>query len=286
MKDLLIKIFKRGNLRQEYIDELLLHKNEYQSIVFTSSEFDAEQNYQLFEFLGDSVINTFIPFYFYRRYPQLHCSTGVKVLNRLKANHVSKKSLSSIAERLGFWPHIRCLQSEESNRAALLEDVFEAFFGFTVHLLDEKYMNGVGHGIVYDILKDIFDEIDVSLEYDDLYDAKTRLKELFDKNKALGKFEQRNDDERNITTINYTIVTREGVRKDIILGRSEGEASKSERVQKAAKNALKYLKDIGIVNKGDIQLFCESIRKKETQKNTNKRHRDTNDHGGKRMRRN
>ena len=62
----------------------------------------------------------------------------------------------------------------------LLEDTLEAFIGCTEYLLDKAYRPGVGYAIVYDILSDIFDEIPISLRFEDLYDAKTRLKETFD----------------------------------------------------------------------------------------------------------
>jgi hypothetical protein len=42
------------------------------------------------------------------------------------------------------------------------------------------FCEGVGYAIVYTILKSIFDNMNISLKYEDLYDAKTRLKELCD----------------------------------------------------------------------------------------------------------
>ena len=47
-------------------------------------------------------------------------------------------------------------------------------------MLDKAFRTGVGYAIVYDILTDIFNEMPMSLAYEDLYDAKTRLKETFD----------------------------------------------------------------------------------------------------------
>ena len=70
----------------------------------------------------------------------------------------------------------------------LLEDTFEAFVGCTEYLLDKAYRPGVGYGIVYDILSDIFDEIPISLRFEDLLDPKTRLKETFDAFPQLGEW--------------------------------------------------------------------------------------------------
>lgn len=275
--DLLTKIFKRGKLRQEYIDFLCSQSESYMHNAFTSSEYDTIKNYQVYEFLGDSVINNFVPYYFFRKYPQLHCDEGVKVLNRLKANFVSCRSLASIANSLGFWPYIRCHNKNNitpQKKNDLLEDVFEAFFGFTVWLLDEEYSIGVGPGLVYDILEDIFDDIPVSLEYDDLYDAKTRLKELFDHYPTeLGLF-KRNKDRNTPANLyihhEYNKVvfrhrapgTSSKLQKNIPveIGVAEGNGTHADREQEASRQALEYFKQKGIVYKNEIQIFCEKIR--------------------------
>jgi dsRNA-specific ribonuclease len=179
----------------------------------------------------------------------------------LKANHVSKKSLSDIARKLGFMEHIVYDKNKE-NETNLLEDVFEAFFGFTVHLLDENYMYGIGHGIVYDILASIFDDIDVSLEYNDLYDAKTRLKELFDRHRTkLGNFKHKihmNDDSLNNKLTIYYHTYNGGF---IIVGKCENEHIKGERVRKASEQALDFFHEQGFENDtNSLRLFCDSLR--------------------------
>ena len=62
----------------------------------------------------------------------------------------------------------------------LMEDVFEAFLGATEYILDTRLIEGLGYSVVFDILTGIFNDMDISLRYEDLYDSKTRLKELFD----------------------------------------------------------------------------------------------------------
>ena len=85
----------------------------------------------------------------------------------------------------------------------MLEDCVESFIGVTEMMIDDVCRPGVGHAVVYDILKSIFDEIAISLKYEDLYDSKTRLKELFDYHKTtLGKLKYRN--ERNSETGFFT----------------------------------------------------------------------------------
>ena len=99
--------------------------------------------------------------------------------------------------------------------------------------------------IIYDILKTIFDEIDISLKYEDLYDAKTRLKELFDMYPDLGKIKYK---EQKIDLINYSTVyqlTKNGQMKPLGKGSA---ALKQDAQQNAAQNAL-----IGLNRKGFVK---------------------------------
>lgn len=270
MEELLTRIFKLGKVKDEYIRALLENIDVYKTYAFTSSKKNHVHNYQLYEFLGDSVINTFIPFYFFRRFPQLSCTTGVKVLNRLKANHVSKKSLSKIARSHGFLDLINRSSNENSaeDEESLLEDVFEAFFGVTVILLDNMYVRGVGHAISYDILKGIFDRIDVSLEFNVVYDAKSRLKELMEQYPAMfpGKMSQMFRAPDNIYEggVCYVYLNYKKNGRDLTIKAPVEIAdhpTKSEREQAGAQFILDKLKEVeGIDNsKKEIELFCNSL---------------------------
>jgi len=191
-KSVITNILKKGRLKPKYI-ELLTDEKSMKSYgrAFTAATADAVDNYERFEQIGDVTANKFIVWYAYRRFPQLDCTEGVKVVARLRINYGAKQFFASLAESLGFWPFITAAESGlERNqyyrirdKKDLLEDVLEAFVGCTEFLLDRAFRPGVGYGIVYDILADIFHDIPMSLEYEDLYDAKTRLKETFDANK-------------------------------------------------------------------------------------------------------
>lgn len=181
-KELINSVLKKGNLRKKYRD-ILTDKSsmEIYASAFTSELVDADNNYQVLEQVGDLTGNKFIVNYMYERFPQLDCAEGVKVVARLRINYGAKQSFSEIARKLGFWPFISATNDlRQRKMKPLLEDVFEAFLGATERILDRKKRVGVGYAIVYDILATIFDEMDISLRYEDLYDSKTRLKELFD----------------------------------------------------------------------------------------------------------
>ena len=181
-KDFITKLLAYADMNDEYVEYLTNPENmiEYGK-AFTSESVDSEDNYQVYEQLGDLDANRFIVWYMYRRFPKLICSKAVKIVARLRINYGSKQTFSVIANDLGFWPFVSAtVEERETRMKPLLEDSFEAFLGATAFLLDKHTQNGVGSAIVYDILENIFNKIPISLKYEDLYDAKTRLKETFD----------------------------------------------------------------------------------------------------------
>jgi len=187
-KKVLKKVLKKGKLKKEVIKILLCEDNlKLYGHAFTTEHIDRIYNYQFYEQLGDITANKFLVWYFYRRYPYLRMKEGVPIVARLRIKYGAKQTFYKIAEQLGFWDFISApISIRNANKKPLLEDVFEAFIGVTEYILDEKYMNGLGYSIVYNILKDIFDNIKISLKYEDLFDNKTRLKELFDVNNNIG----------------------------------------------------------------------------------------------------
>ena len=156
---------------------------------FTHSSFDPISNYEILEQFGDLTINKFLVSYFYERFPALYIPDGVKVVARLRIRYGSKQILSRLSEEHGFFPHIRVnpdYLTTNMKRYALLEDVFEAFVGATERIGDMENGRGYGWGVCYGLLKQVYDQEDVSLKYDDLFDAKTRVKEITDYFKTMG----------------------------------------------------------------------------------------------------
>jgi dsRNA-specific ribonuclease len=246
-KDLIFNLLVTSKLKIHYID--LLMNDESMKIydnVFTSDSADPEKNYEVYEQFGDITANKFIVWYMHRRFPKLMCPQGVKVVARLRINYGAKQSFASIADGLGFWDFITASEDERSrNKKPLLEDVFEAFIGATEFIIDSHIKECVGYSVAYNILGSIFDKIDISLKYEDLYDAKTRLKELYDffGSEVLGalKYETIKCEGEKINRTNVY---------QIYKGRSyklgEGVASlKGDSEQRAASFAIQNMKNRG-----------------------------------------
>lgn len=189
---LITGILKRGGLGGDHITKYTNGENmAIFSQAFTAVSADPDVNYEIYEQLGDVTANKFIVWYMYRRFPQLKTPLGVKVVARLRINYGARQTFNEIGDRLGFWDFISASVDDRSRKKKdLLEDCVESICGAIESIIDDDSRPGVGNAVVYNILKSIFDEIPISLKYEDLYDAKTRLKELFDFHKGtIGKLQ-------------------------------------------------------------------------------------------------
>lgn len=246
---------------------------------FTHKSINEEENYEYFEWIGDSTANNCICWYLTKRFPQLKQVKAVKILARLKANLGSKHTFEKLSESLGFWDFISSGMDEmkkngevivyevrQRKKKDLLEDTLESFIGVTQTLLDEFIQEGVGFKICYNIIKTIYDDIDISLKYTDLWDPITRLKELFDKyNEEFGgKFSKKNitavdveNDNNEYSTWNVSITYTKNGRKQTIGKGSH--AKKKDAEQMAAKESIKTLNEMGYIK--EVDPIYEEINK-------------------------
>lgn len=154
------------------------------STAFTHSSADIDNNYEFYETIGDATLKKAIKWYLSHRFPQINCPEGSDILTRMAIKLEQKKSFADIADRLGFLKFISRNISENlwtvKTIDSILEDVFEAFFGVTELLLDQKYGIGVGYAVCYRIIANQLDRINLPIDYEFLVDAKTRMKEMED----------------------------------------------------------------------------------------------------------
>ena len=156
--------------------------------------------------------------YFSERFPHLNTPEHVKTLARLKINYGSKKTFFGLADKLGMWEFISAstetritktkikvdnriqvvekeniVDIKQTKKKSLLEDSFEAFIGITHTLVDNIIKKGKGFNICYKIIKNLYNDLDIKLDHASLYDPKTRLKELFDREESkFGKWNKNN----------------------------------------------------------------------------------------------
>jgi len=264
---LILSLLRKGKLSKTMTDKIY-DKNLF-SQIFTHKSI-SEINYEFHEFLGDLVVNKSIGQYLSRRFPQLRCPEGVRVITRLKINLVSKKVLAEVAESLGFWDFISStMEYRMTKKKPMMEDCFEAFMGLVEQQIDEKcckhdkdgrVTSGGGYKICYNIIQNILDEYPICgalpgkdgiqkglLNYYLLVDPKTRLKELFDSRKTeLGKVKYHSErDEKLCHTNVFAENSDKNYNKPFIIG-SGTAALQSDSQQAAAAIALVFLKKKGI----------------------------------------
>ena len=251
--DLIKGFLKKGNLNENYINKITTPEcMRMYSIAFTNASASEKTNYEYLEMLGDAPLNMSTVLYMDSRFPEIRCPGGVEVIGRLKINYVSKQSFYLMAKELGFWPFITASQqTRQTAMKSLLEDCFESVYGTTTLLLNQKIKNNVGFAIVPDIVGNILKDTEISLNYYDLYDSKTILKQLYDKRKDLGELKYSHPrqmkanprDEYYYVYVQVIVVMPNG--SSFVL--AEGTGSKKDSAeQNAAKNALNNLKNQGI----------------------------------------
>lgn len=234
------QVLSLSNLNEQYYDILLDKEGiEVYDQVFTHKTANPESNYEYLEFLGDTTLNKSIAWYLSRRFPQLNCLSGVKILTRLKINLISKRSFAGFAKKLCFWDFISADTDVRSTKMEkTLEDVFEAFFGATELLIDSRIQQGAGYNTCYNIISNILDSQNISVRYEDLFDAKTRLKEIFDFfGDKLGKLKYDTVKEERIHYVTVVLNTT-------ILGKGSAPL-KADAQQRAAQQAIYKLKKMG-----------------------------------------
>lgn len=220
---------------------------------FTHVSFDPYNNYEVYEQLGDITVNKFLVWYFYQRFPSFHSTYGVKIVARLRIKYGSKQFLSSLAERLGFWKMIRVAEMiSQGKRMSILEDVFEAFIGVTEYIIDQRMHLGLGYLCCYKILKSWLDVVPVDISYEQLFDAKTRLKELFDINKdSLGTMTY--EYEKQSTGQSRVQIFRTNHQEKIFIAAGQSMINKAQAEQDASEEALRVLARQGYIRETPIE---------------------------------
>lgn len=184
-------LLQRANVNDEHIKLFLSPSNMMKFVrAFTHSSYDSINNYEVDEFVGDTIINQFVAFYIRERFPDIK---SVKVLTRIKHNLMSNKLLAKLLFANGIHTYIlygqqmREVIAKQPNLLInkewidMLGDVMEAFCGCLAQvIIDSGFMRGAAIEIVNRILKSFFDKEEISTRYEDIFDHVTRLKELYE----------------------------------------------------------------------------------------------------------
>lgn len=192
-QNFIISLFERGDIPSHYVTDASM---ETFRRAFTHKSLEPVDNYEFLEIIGDVVVNMAVLNYIIEWNKKI---VSVKYLTRLKHNITSKKELALLAEKAGFFKHIRMsdelresfesLTEHAKHRTieylSILEDCFEAFLGAVQRVVDSmsRVSFGVGVAAAHKLCAAFLKDVKISLKYEDVFDAKTRLKELCDRRK-------------------------------------------------------------------------------------------------------
>jgi len=271
----IVGLFKRGKVKESnikiFLDEATMAEFK---VAFTHPSAGQERDYQLYELLGDTVINEFVVFYLMDRFEKIK---SVKWITRLKHNLISKKFLALLARKegidnfaiygdkpfscsegksLGMKQEIEKNQNLDKNMfyLSMLEDIMEAFFGCLVKTIRKHGKSyGVAKEISNNILKSFFDPVPIPIEYKLVFDPISRLKELYEsKNKELRWPNDaayqclKNGDEHEIIVYGWPKGDKQPILQNRIeLGRAKS-INKKDAKEEAADKAIKSLENWGI----------------------------------------
>jgi len=187
-RDFFQKMLKIAKINQKYAD---LFTDEAGMKIFlkvvTHPTFDAVNNYQELEFVGDGILKGILSQYILRRFPNYRDidfsskkGTSEGLLSKIRRTIEKKETLSNFALNLGFWDFVIANDEVKTGlRKETLEDVFEAFIGAIVEIVDTRLKEGLGYYYAYNFVKHSLDKFNISTEASDLDDSVTILNELY-----------------------------------------------------------------------------------------------------------
>ncbi|KKL94086.1 hypothetical protein LCGC14_1868180, partial [marine sediment metagenome] len=98
-----------------------------------------------------------------------------------------RKTLSDFALKLGFWDYVRADEETKTKlRKETLEDVFEAFVGALVEIVDQRVKRGLGYNYAYNYVEASLNDLEIEISKKTLDDPITRLNELYKANELKG----------------------------------------------------------------------------------------------------
>jgi len=208
-------------------------------------------NSEDFEFDGDLVLARQFNKYLTRRFGmRLSPAQGTYFQN----TYMSKSFQAELSRRIGLDKLVRYDPTVPGVTTDIAEDVFEAFAGALAAAADEEITDGLGDIFVFNFLREIFQNIPLSLE-EVTRDPTSSLKELYDKMKW--------------GEVNYKIEPsdRPGFHEKVtvrdpnggILGIGYGDQTSAK--SKAASEALETLRNKGITRETADQKKLETKRK-------------------------
>jgi len=182
MREFIRHLLRIANIRGHYV-ELFTDEESmiYFKKAFTHRSADENNNYEILEFIGDGILKAILSMYIPERFIELSAYEGK--LSKVRRYLEQEKTLCKFALQLGFWEYVKgdeITMTQKRNKT--LEDVYEAFIGALVTVIDKKMYKGVGFTYAYNFVVYSLDQIHIDVSQQKLDDAVTILNELYTRN--------------------------------------------------------------------------------------------------------
>lgn len=173
------------NIFDQYFDTEESWKTLQQAFIHKSC---GDGNYELLEFEGDVIVNHCVVEYIRDNFPNI---VSIEWNTKIKHNLISGKTLAQVAIKNGFSKHIKYSKevkaeiekyediTDSREYMNMNEDTIEALCG-AISRICNKISIGVGYRACYNLVCNLLDSITISTDYESVFDAKSRLKNLFD----------------------------------------------------------------------------------------------------------
>jgi dsRNA-specific ribonuclease len=143
---------------------------------FTHESFNpnAEENYEILEKIGDSILKTTFLEFILQKFPYLNQAE----LSHAVTVYLAKPFQANLSSQLGMGKFVRTNYriSMHTN-----EDVIESFSGALGQLGNTLFKFGAGYGLVYNFVVFLYDNIELDLESATKENPKTQVKNIYEK---------------------------------------------------------------------------------------------------------
>jgi dsRNA-specific ribonuclease len=189
--DFIGEMLKRARVRPLVIQELCSPENLldfHQSFIHES--YHHSYNYDLTKVLGVIALDLIVIEYSSRLFPQID---EERWLTRLKHTLVSnKKKIYEIAVELGFEKFVQYGEpvtsslekipdrSQNTVYIKMVINVYKSFVGALMKIISQTRTRGVGYVVAYNFVTSSLKEMKMSTQYEEVFDDKSQLKELYD----------------------------------------------------------------------------------------------------------
>lgn len=164
--------------------------SKYFRDAFVHKSNDPQNNYDYLEFRGDAFVNMAISRYIKNRFPLI---TSQKWLSKMYHNLRNTNYLSQLSTDLKFNECVSYSSENNFRINNILEDCFESFFGAIVTVSNKHWERGVGYSLTYSIVSKLYNAYNLPLDFEQYFEYKPRVKEIFDamkwnfKNESISK---------------------------------------------------------------------------------------------------